>query len=247
MRTLGGAYARLKRVDQNTDSLNKWQAKLVEENKDRLRFYVDPESGVAMRWEAGKNIIAEEPEVSIIVGEAVYNLRAALDYLVYELAALDSKSIQENTQFPICDTERKFDDARKRHLAGVSSQHVLAIEEYQPYRNCQWTRTLRDISNPDKHRELTLCEERMSGDFTIRVGTPERIEWDASNNTVPTSVPVGGTIDVGANEHVRIEGLISLYIEFADGLRVIDTLKELKASVAALLDRFDPEFRAANT
>jgi hypothetical protein len=97
-----------------------------------------------MRWEAGKNIIAEEPEVSIIVGEAVYNLRAALDYLVYELAALDSKSIQENTQFPICHTERKFDDARKRHLARVSSQHVLAIEEYQPYRNCQWARTLRD-------------------------------------------------------------------------------------------------------
>jgi hypothetical protein len=67
------------------------------------------------------------------------------------------------------------------------------------------------VSNPDKHRELTLCEGMMSGDFTIRVGTPERIEWDASNDTVPTSVPVGGTIVVGANEHVRIEGLISLY------------------------------------
>src|SRR5436309_1128025 len=41
------------------------------------------------------------PICSILIGETIYNQRAALDYLIYELALLDSGRIQDGTQFPI--------------------------------------------------------------------------------------------------------------------------------------------------
>ena len=47
--------------------------------------------------------------LGILIGETIYNLRAILDYLVYELAILDSGQIQKGTQFPIEDTESEFD------------------------------------------------------------------------------------------------------------------------------------------
>jgi len=46
-------------------------------------------------------------QIGILVGEICYNLRASLDYLVYELAILDSGAVQDNTQFPIYDKEKK--------------------------------------------------------------------------------------------------------------------------------------------
>src|SRR5439155_13835682 len=44
----------------------------------------------------------------VLVGETVYNLRAALDYLVYELAINDSGRPQEGTQFPIESSKEGF-------------------------------------------------------------------------------------------------------------------------------------------
>jgi hypothetical protein len=42
--------------------------------------------------------------IAIIAGETVYNLRAALDYLVFALALLDSGNATPRTQFVIADS-----------------------------------------------------------------------------------------------------------------------------------------------
>jgi hypothetical protein len=55
-------------------------------------------------------------EISIVVGEICYNLRAALDYLVYELARLDSGCIQNGTQFPIEYKKRTSIEIARRSL-----------------------------------------------------------------------------------------------------------------------------------
>src|SRR5689334_11619575 len=89
---------------------------------------------------------------SVVVGEIVYNLRAALDYLVYVPAEQDSGARQSGTQFPIEDSQQGFTAHRPTRLKGVSDEHAAVIRQFQPYRGCEWTRTLRDLSNPDKHR-----------------------------------------------------------------------------------------------
>src|SRR5439155_16628984 len=37
---------------------------------------------------------------------------------------------------------------------GINARHIAGIERLQPYKRCDWTRALRDLSNKDKHREL---------------------------------------------------------------------------------------------
>lgn len=105
------------------------------------------------------------PEIGILVGETVYNLRAALDYLVYELAILDSGHVQEKTQFPIESCESEWESNQDRRLAGLNPTHKALIKCLQPYRECDWTGVLRDISNPDKHRTLTLVNPVKTATF----------------------------------------------------------------------------------
>ena len=47
-----------------------------------------------------------EMSVPIRVGEVCYNFRSALDYLIFELAKLDSGVEQGGTQFPIMDSPK---------------------------------------------------------------------------------------------------------------------------------------------
>src|SRR5262249_41682639 len=48
------------------------------------------------------------PILSILVGETIYNLRSALDYLAYELVYLDGGKPKSDTNFPIIDTEKQW-------------------------------------------------------------------------------------------------------------------------------------------
>jgi hypothetical protein len=43
---------------------------------------------------------------------------------------------------------------REVGLKGINPLHMAAIERLQPYKGCGWTKMLRDLSNPDKHRQF---------------------------------------------------------------------------------------------
>ena len=86
------------------------------------------------------------PIISILIGETIYNLRASLDYLIYDLAILDSGQVTDGTQFPIDDTVKAFEKRRNNFLKGLSDEHVAAIERLQPCYGCNWTKVLRVIS-----------------------------------------------------------------------------------------------------
>src|SRR5262249_11398095 len=92
---LHGADIRVQRADDHLKELKRLEAGLPKPNVIEERDFL----GGAVTIE---RITKDEipPMTSILIGEVVYNLRAALDYLVYELAILDSGSIQDGTQFP---------------------------------------------------------------------------------------------------------------------------------------------------
>jgi hypothetical protein len=72
---------------------------------------------------------------------------------------------------------RGFWDGRNEWLRGVNDPHVRTIESLQPYRGVAWTATLRDLSNPDKHREpLQLGVQREGGEVNImNIFAPEDV------------------------------------------------------------------------
>lgn len=80
---------------------------------------------------------AELPdELSLVFGEMLYQLRAALDSLVYEVAIIDSGKDPppnaKNLEFPIRRSEASFKSVAGK-IAPLSEQHRAMIESIQPY------------------------------------------------------------------------------------------------------------------
>ena len=234
MKPLDGAYRRVNRATQHLDELKRG-IDIFRQNKtngiavdyQRMRSPVKQNEFIYIRNVRGRPIPVPQ-QFSVLVGEIIYNLRAALDYLVYELACFDSKQEIERTQFPIEDSPKKFDDrictieakGRGKYLRGVSPEHITAIRRLQPFNKCQWTGQLRDISNPDKHRRLT---------------------------TVDSPLVVGSEVDsteaLSAGLSVNVKDVSSFEVIFRDGTPVIETLQQFIFSVIETLDSFKPEFK----
>jgi hypothetical protein len=172
--------------------------------------------------------------IATLTGEIFYNLRTALDYLVFELAQLDSGIEQSGTQFPIMDAKQDFDGRGKAaFLKGVNLGHIACIERLQPYNGCDWTRRLRDCSNADKHRHF------IASGGAIRITVHSSLERDDLVRTRgferKAPHPLTGR---GVDVKVHIAGQIA----FPDGAPVRETIEEIKMEVANTLVAFKPDF-----
>lgn len=101
---------------------------------------------------------------SLSAGDIIHNMRSALDNLAYSLALAHSGTPSEEQaralQFPICDSEGEF-EKRYRNIARLSSAAQAGVAALQPYiSKPQGFRhplsVLRDLSNIDKHRRITM-------------------------------------------------------------------------------------------
>ncbi len=229
MHPLDGAYERVKRADEHLIDLDSRVDAISKTIGDSIVVYSEPKS----HYEAGEVLGAfkiELPEVphivKILVGEIIYNLRAALDYLIYELARYDSGSIQYKTQFSIEDSKDIFWGRHKGNLKGLNGEHIAAIELLQPYNGCDWTKLIRDLSDPDKHRQLTISKTSTQYIIHIPVGKPS------------TEVPP-------VNSPVNMNNSATVHVKFSAGSTImdIDTLNELKSQVTKTLDAFNSEFK----
>jgi hypothetical protein len=97
------------------------------------------------------------PEWGPIIGDVVQNIRAALDYAVWDLSRSSKRSNQ--TAFPIYKDGCEYQVLSPAKISGVPKAHQTVIQEAQPY---QWVdgpefhalADLQLLSNKDKHRTL---------------------------------------------------------------------------------------------
>jgi hypothetical protein len=144
-------------------------------------------------------------EVAVIFGEWLYNLRAALDALIYELAVdntdQDPPPNADVLQYPICDTPEKFEKTANRKRGYLCDLFVWArtgIEHTQPHYiptgskgHALWW--LSELAKLDRHRRhhllawrVSAIEVRASGDKFIEEGF--RIcdrQWSFISGTAP--------------------------------------------------------------
>lgn len=146
---LDGARLRFARAEKHLEEARELIAEFAGDCKDHLVADAD---GRVVRLDGWPPIPSMLP---LAVSDAVHNMRAALDHVVYQLAINDSRTPQKQTQFIIADTREAFDGACKSRLAGLTPAHVKMIEAFQPYSGVEWIADLRNISNPDKHQALT--------------------------------------------------------------------------------------------
>lgn len=114
----------------------------------------------------------------LLAGEAIQNLRSALDHLVYEKSGGAS-----GTQFPIFTDAGRFQGKSGQYMKGVSGAVRTFIEEVQPYRFMPEHAAqhplaqLRSLSNLDKHRVLATVVSSVTKEA---IGKPNGVEltWE---------------------------------------------------------------------
>ena len=183
------------------------------------------------------------PRINVLVGEVAQALRRALDYLVYELALRDSGRIQDGTQFPFERSEAGFaelsrPESERPLLRGVSKGHAAALSRHQPFSGAEWGVQLQAISNPDKHRHLTVTTHRQE----VRVRFTERTVQDGVRATAE-----GYLVSTPFADETSVELLISFRLTIDNDLSVFDVLTDIRVRVRDALETFEPCFRGSCT
>lgn len=230
---LRGAFERVRRAEEHLADLRNRLAWALrqQENAVTVQLHPDPPHHPVPILQGPT---FADHRIGILIGEVCYNLRGALDYLVFELAKLDSGIEQDKTQFPIEGTKKRFNRrVEMGWLKGINPAHITAIEGLQPYNGCDWTKTLQSISNPDKHRELApICGTVRLHAYT-RALTPHIDEIAGTIHRAPH--PLTG-------EEVEVKIYFFGNILLKDGTPIIEPLNEIKTQVANTLIAFKPDF-----
>lgn len=230
---LDSCFERLRRADEHLLDFNKRVGAMLKKQADAVGIRLDqnpphhvievalpPETFFDMRF-------------GVLVGEIFYNLRCSLDYLIFELAKLDSGVEQRGTQFPIVHSRNDFDTRRKCWLKGLNDVHIAAIERLQPYNGGHWTERLRECSNADKHRHLVQAGGEV--EFTVHSSLEKDIARCGGHER---------QIPHPASEQppVKIKVYPSGGVAFSDGDTVAETVEEIKKHVFDTLELFKPDF-----
>lgn len=104
-------------------------------------------------------------EWALLFGDAIHNVRAALDGIVWEFAHLDEGAPKNpNTlSFSVVDDERKWQGAVDRNLSGVPADLVDRVRTAQPFLVPEddnitfWLRAVSRLDNDDKHRGMIVA------------------------------------------------------------------------------------------
>jgi hypothetical protein len=232
--SLETCYLRIDRASKRIEELARQVAAYVEANKS-IAIKVHGLTVSVVGWPDQPS-----PDMGVTAGEVVYNLRAALDYLVFELAILGSGEVNMRTQFPIEDKPegfkaRRHPDKRGRPnwLTGVDCAHCAALEALQPYNGVNWTEFLRDMSNEDKHRTIPLLGYA-SPPKTINVGGTEE-----------EAKTFGGYRMPGDDVSMYYPSTIHVTLNSDPPVPVVETLQILQSEVRAVIDSFEPDFEGA--
>ena len=110
-------------------------------------------------------------EWSVRLGEILYNLRSALDHLIWRLVLANGREPGWRNEFPIVKKQSDWQSQKtQKKLKGVSSTVKTMVEQLQPYAgginlpfNVAAFWTLHSLCNIDKHRHLNMVIVRPYG------------------------------------------------------------------------------------
>jgi hypothetical protein len=120
----------------------------------------DPNTGDKI-WRVQGRPLDPPVEWNVIIGDALYNFRSALDHLAWQLVLANGNTPTRHTAFPICTSASLYAQSSPRKVKRMSKTAIALIEETQPcfgrnpHRNklLAW---LDGLHNVDKHRHLNL-------------------------------------------------------------------------------------------
>lgn len=182
-------WARITRADAHNKAVAKaWNA-FIEEDTEAYEpvLNIEPD-GTGRLWVYQVKPIPSS--ISFGVGEFLYQLRAALDASIYELACVNGKkrppAKESALEFPICSSPRSFEDSRWK-IEPLTEEQRAIVESVQPYKAppdlepryipYNFNRTLgilHDWARIDRHRRLHVAgswADNLEPMFVVPKGT----------------------------------------------------------------------------
>jgi hypothetical protein len=156
---LDGVGAKIERATDHVEKLIR-DARDFERHAYTIREERNPETGTIRLLAKQVGPINPPIQLALIAGEIAYQLRSALDHLVYQLIAANKQSPNRLGQFPIFTARDKYLARAPSMIEGVSSSAKTIIESVQPYHRSAradedplWK--LHDLNNTD--RLIPVC------------------------------------------------------------------------------------------
>ncbi len=168
--------SKLKWAKHHLDDLS--AAFLADHNAGRFGPDVKPDPNAASQSIQATFRVPDDLLVkySLMAGDCIQNLRAALDHLAHALSGE-----QRQSQFPIYATVTDYAEKGLPRIEGMSATAQAAIERLQPYHAGQNVegdplRKLNRLSNIDKHRLLQVVGLQLTGERVREVERRQPID-----------------------------------------------------------------------
>jgi hypothetical protein len=208
--------------------------------KKAVGEYIGSEPGVITEDANGKPTLnfrsLPPPEISILAGEALYQMRSALDHLAFDLVKLNAMQIQlpaaweKRCEFPLL-TEvpikgnlpvpwelplpYNFFD---RCLPGISKGAFAFIERLQPHYRRNGSSQLwflAKLANIDKHRHLNLTKPQAY----VRIDAV----WDGFHHSSVIRTDNGAEVEIPFPKGVKVAGGFTPVVSFDETLGIEET------------------------
>lgn len=164
---LDDARNRLKQAKVNFESLKAAIDKFHYEYVGRMVGGFNPEEGAFTIYVLPPSESYVGGESLVLVAQIAENVRAVLDYVVFQLSKQNEPNLTENVPaFVIADTKEAFVEARWR-LRYLTAEQVELVEQLQPYNGNVALDLLKDVTNPAKHRYLLRVLDLTSGEVCL--------------------------------------------------------------------------------
>lgn len=182
-----------------------------------------PEKGLLVV--RARNVRNPPPEISLLVGECVFNFRSALDQIAFAMASAHTqplpKSFAKSSAFPIFNNGPQYrgrgGPPADRKIRGMSRTGKAIIERLQPYHRRKNPRLkalwrLEELSNIDKHRLIHTTGAigiksrfRVFGAGITRVTKIEPIFGPVTENAIVGRVFGAFDPEAGVNVEAQIQ------------------------------------------
>lgn len=245
-------------VDEFQRSVDAWGANFHGKPPFEFRKEFDSDSNCFTLFTT--DVADAPPEWSLIIGDALTNFRAALDYLAHDLVGRGSQPQLRGTstpQFVIARESKDFPGALKGRMPGIQSAHATIVEYYQPYR---WLDVkelhpfflLDHLVRWDKHRQIQPVFAQHAGSVSMGVtGNSDfrvtRTEPGLAYKTFPLAPRLEADAELlrvfgertGPNPDVKVRYEGAVAVTFEDGRWARDTLDQVGAMIAQLFTEIE--------
>jgi hypothetical protein len=199
----------------------------------------DPHAVALLRETLSRIIIPDR--LQIVAGEAIHQMRSALDHFAAQLAGSEWHT---GTEFPIqINRPEKPDEIGRfeRKIKGFSPDAKTLVKRLQPYKVPPERREellptiLKRLNNRDKHRALLVTAAVAKPLITYKFSSGLHVEFVPDDDADPAVRPFPDTVDVKGQCSVAV---VFPKFGLATNYPVVEGLAQLRNWVVGLLRMF---------